>query len=590
MNHQPMLPSLSDEPPEHENWAFEVKYDGFRAILHWDEQGISLTSRNGKDLSNNFPEIMDLNKNTAPPFFPLTLDGELVILNTPYQANFQLIQQRGRLRSSNKIEKIAQERPATFMAFDIFNYIKDEYKLRKSKLKNVVDQLGTNRIKYVESFNSYNEVHPIIQLHASEGVVAKSLSHIYKPGTRTKHWLKIKNWRTLSGFLTEFDSKNGYYEIRVFEEKEQVSIGKFKHGMNKEEAQTLKRFFMENGERKGAKWHLEPSVCVDVHCLQLNDGELREPMFKQFRFDLSPQSCTIEKVEWDLSLFPPEVETTNDGKRLWPEHTKKDYLLYLREIAPYMLSFMKEKKVTIIRYPDGIQEQSFFQKHVAAHTPEFVGGWNEQGETYIQCNTLSSLLWYGNQGALEYHIPFNRAGSSDPDEIVFDLDPPDQKQFHTAVLAAQLIKYLMDQLHVVPFIKTSGKKGMQVHIPIAEGSMSYEETRRFTAAITSLLIKEKPDYFTVERLKKKRGNRLYLDYVQHGEKKTIIAPYSSRATKKATVATPLYWSEIKQGLDPETFTLESIKKRIEMLGCPFFSYEEARMKQPISEMKRLISE
>jgi bifunctional non-homologous end joining protein LigD len=189
---------------------------------------------------------------------------------------------------------------------------------------------------------------------------------------------------------------------------------------------------------------------------------------------------------------------------------------------------------------------------------------------------------------LEYHIPFEKAGGQKPDEIVLDLDPKDRSHFSKAIMAAQLLKHLLDELEVKSFVKTSGNKGMQVHIPIREGDLSYEETRKITGTLAKLLVNENPDLFTIERLKKNRGDRLYIDYVQHAEGKTIIAPYSTRATEAATVATPLHWGEVAEGLQPESFTIQTIPDRIAEYGCPFSMYEQARDEQPIQKLRQLL--
>ncbi|WP_052000915.1 hypothetical protein [Gracilibacillus halophilus] len=121
-----------------------------------------------------------------------------------------------------------------------------------------------------------------------------------------------------------------------------------------------------------------------------------------------------------------------------------------------------------------------------------------------------------------------------------------------------------------PLVKTSGKSGLQVHIPLTQ-SMSYDDTRTFMQAVASVLVDQYPRFFTTERLKKNRGNRLYIDYVQHAPGKTIIAPYSPRGTIDATVATPLFWDEVHESLDPRAFTINTVPQRVIEKGCPFHS-------------------
>lgn len=190
--------------------------------------------------------------------------------------------------------------------------------------------------------------------------------------------------------------------------------------------------------------------------------------------------------------------------------------------------------------------------------------------SYTVCNDPQTLLWLGNQLAMEFHIPFETRDTNRPIEIVFDLDPPSVNEFHLAIEAAKRIKTLLDGLFLTAFIKTSGGKGLQVYIPLKKNAFTYEETRTFTAFICQFLCEQAPELFTLERLKKKRGNRLYLDYIQHDAGKTIIAPYSPRGNELGLVATPLEWDELHQdGLHPSLFTMPAVIERLKEKGDPF---------------------
>ncbi|MFC7319615.1 DNA ligase D [Halobacillus campisalis] len=586
---KPMLPTLSSSLIEGEEWMYEVKYDGFRAFLSWTTGGVELRSRNGTDLSRQFPEIINALDNCTLNEEPILLDGEIVILNNAYQANFPLLQTRGRMKKLEKIKQLSSRRPAVFMAFDMLKRDSDltsqPYLDRKRHLKEFIEQLSTPALNYVESFKDKESVQRLVFDHLGEGIIAKRVDSSYAYNKRTRSWLKIKEWRTVSGFLTQYNPENDYYEAEIYDGEERIVLGRFKNGLSDEESKTLRTFFRE----KGNGWRLQPSICADINCLEASRGELREPQFNKFRFDLNPNECTADKLKWDLSLFPQDVEYTHTDKQLWPNGiTKKDYLIYLRHAAAYMLPYFKDKHVTVIRYPDGIKQQSFFQKNASDYAPDHVKGQpTSEGEMRLRAEQLSSLLWLGNQGALEFHLPFQKTLSDHPDEIILDLDPPERESFDSAILAAGLLKHLLDELGVYSFVKTSGNKGLQIHLPIDEGSMTYKETRRFTEQLALLLVKEKPDLFTIERLKKNRGGRLYIDYVQHAEGKTIIAPYSARATKEASVAAPLFWHELDAPLTPSMFTVRNVMERIHKLGCPFQHFHDVRKYQPITTIKKL---
>ncbi|WP_163527707.1 hypothetical protein [Halobacillus ihumii] len=174
---KPMLPTLSEEIPTGNEWVYEVKYDGFRAFLKWTESGISLISRNGQDLSDRFPEIIEAARKGDPPDpLPVLLDGEIVILNTPYQANFPLLQKRGRMRNKTSIGNVARERPATFMAFDILeagkNLTSFVFTERKERLRKMMNHIDFPSIQMVEVFEDEADIHNLLHLHLGEGIVA----------------------------------------------------------------------------------------------------------------------------------------------------------------------------------------------------------------------------------------------------------------------------------------------------------------------------------------------------------------------------------------------------------------------------------
>lgn len=204
--------------------------------------------------------------------------------------------------------------------------------------------------------------------------------------------------------------------------------------------------------------------------------------------------------------------------------------------------------------------------------PGYVTTKQIRGKNFIVCNDLESLLWLGNQLAVEFHIPFNTINTNKPTEIVFDLDPPSVNDFDLAVSAALKMKAIFDEFGLLSFVKTSGGKGMQIYIPLPLDAFSYKDTGVFTKFICDFLVEQYSNLFTTERLKKNRNNRLYLDYVQHKERKTIVAPYSPRGNDNGLISTPLYWEEVNESLNPETFTIQAVVDRIKVQGNPFSSF------------------
>ncbi|MGP4063774.1 DNA ligase D [Oceanobacillus sp. M65] len=596
-----MKPIASSDIPTGEEWLYEIKFDGFRCVMHWEKDRIRLISKNGKNLTDSFPEIVEFcleHESTVANFLPLILDGELVVLNTDYQANFALVQQRGRLKDPTRIKQAAEQRPASFLAFDILglhgtSIEKEPLMKRKETLATVFQQIGkTNTLSFVPAHSNPKQLWDILFDHKGEGLIAKRKNSTYQVGKSHRDWYKIKNWRKLHGFLTTYDSQNNYFSIGIYQEDDVTEIGKCAHGLRETDFRTLKELFLTNGEKRGAFYHLPPAICAQIHSLDLYKNELREPAFASLLPHEQPSAMTRKRLKLDMAMLPETIELTNTDKTFWPKpgYTKGDLLTYVREISPYMLPFLKERALTIIRSPDGVEEDFFYQKHLPEYAPDFIeripAGDNE---FLLTCEGLDSLMWYANHGTVEYHIPFQKRASEYPAEIVFDLDPPDRNSFPLAIEAASLLKELLDQLNLISFVKTSGNKGLQIYIPLPEKSMSYEQTALFTQAMAWTIEKAQPKSFTTERMKKNRGGRLYIDYVQHGKDKTIIAPYSTRKTAEATVATPLFWNEVKDGLSPEQFTINNVPGRVKELGCPFSDYQLAKQEQQVESILTLVN-
>ncbi|WP_166001401.1 non-homologous end-joining DNA ligase [Bacillus sp. Cs-700] len=287
---------------------------------------------------------------------------------------------------------------------------------------------------------------------------------------------------------------------------------------------------------------------------------------------MGQHSITVENIELTI---------TNAEKLLWKGVTKADYLNYLARISPLMLPFLHNKPLTVIRYPDGINGEAFYQRNCPEYAPDFIKTVEHHDNNYIICSDLPSLLWLGNQAAIEFHIPFSTYQTEKPSEIVFDLDPPSNQSFHLAVLAAKQIKDNLDRLHLTGFLKLSGNKGLQIHIPLPIDTFTYEQTKVFTAFMAKFLVETNPNLFTIERLKKNRHERLYIDYVQHASGKTIIAPYSPRGNAEGLVAAPIEWDELKDELTPTDFSMERVLKR---KLTPLRDYEKTRDHQPFKDI------
>ncbi|WP_152654558.1 DNA ligase D [Oceanobacillus sp. CFH 90083] len=593
-----MKPIEREDIPKGDEWLYEVKYDGFRCELRmYDNKNIALISKNDHNISRNFPEIIKWCEENYDYFknkLPINIDGELAILNHRYQANFAQIQTRGRMQSSKRVEEHSNRRPATFMAFDITEIKgkklhQDNLLLRKEMLHQALEPITDNKVlKCVEAFTSMEEIQKVVTAFKCEGIIAKRKDSTYQKEKNHHDWFKIKNWRVIQGILTEYNPSNEYFSINVLDNNNLIKIGTCQHGLSKDSAETVKKLFKEQGDFVRGIYQLPPAITSTINSLDIYGNELREPSFKRITPNTPYTECTLDNLQLDMAQLPIEVSNTN--KYLWPDvYMKKDLLIYIREISPWMLPFLKQRALTIIRCPDGIDKESFFQKSLPEYAPDFLSA-NDTKDDDIVCNNIEGLVWLANHGSIEYHIPFQKIGHTTPLEIVFDLDPPGQEYFSLAVKAAKLLKQILDDLELVSFIKTSGKKGLQIYIPIKEGSMTYDETSIFTEAIAKTLEKSYHNDFTTERLKKNRKERLYIDYMQHSKDKTLIAPYSPRITKEGTVSAPLYWHEVNKDLNPTAFTIGNVVDRIREIGCPFSDYHYVSKNQNMEKMIKYVRE
>ncbi|MFJ7983128.1 DNA ligase D [Lysinibacillus xylanilyticus] len=603
---KPMLLTEVLETPIGEEWMYETKYDGFRCMLVWDEQPM-LVSRNGNNLNHLFPEILDFCKsifNKVKKYLPLTFDGELVNLTNNFNSDFSQVQKRGRMQNKEVIASHAKAFPCHYIAFDLLSYkgetLANKYlKTRKQQLSklfttlklpatvNYEDQCPLQVISGVEHSEHLWQA---IKIYNGEGMVAKKKTSKWIGDTRSNHWLKIKNWRYVTVIVTKYDHGNGYFHGSIYQQGELVEVAIFKHGMSEEERKTLIAFFQSNGQRNNETWELEPSICLDIACIDFDGSKCREPRFHAFRLEMLPEDCHWQHMQRQLYPIPDSVQITHPDKPVWPEIgiTKDGYLHYLQMISPYILPFLRNRPLTLIRFPHGVPGESFYQKSSPEKIPEFVStGWMDDIH-YLVCNNLEALLWLGNQLALELHIPFQTLQTECPTEIVFDLDPPSVEQFSLAVTGALDLKGIIDYFKLQSFVKTSGGKGIQLYIPLPENAFTYEEVRVFTEFVCRFLCEQKPELYTIERLKKNRHQKLYLDYVQHAEGKTIIAPYSTRGNEKGLVATPLHWEEVNEHLTPDFFTIPAVLERMKKVSNPFKNFRQVGESQDFqSALERL---
>jgi bifunctional non-homologous end joining protein LigD len=284
-----------------------------------------------------------------------------------------------------------------------------------------------------------------------------------------------------------------------------------------------------------------------------------------------PAPLELARTEAIVEVDGRRLKFTNLSKVLFPKdgYTKRDLVSYYDSVASWLLPHLKDRPLSLKRYPNGIHEQYFFQKDSPASFPDWLRYETIEDIRYVLAEDRAALLYLANLACIDHNPFMSRAGSiENPDWILIDLDPQ-ECSFDRIVEAALLVRKKLDILELEGYPKTTGGDGLHIYVPV-EPHYSYEQTKSFAEVIARTLAGERPDLFTTPRsVAKRQKNRVYFDYLQNGEGKTIAAPYVTRAYDRAPVATPLRWDEVKLGLYPTQFTIRNAPQRFEAMGDLF---------------------
>jgi bifunctional non-homologous end joining protein LigD len=601
-----MLAETREEPFSKPGWLFELKLDGYRLRAAREDGRVSLVSRNGHDLTAAFPEIA--RAVAALPYEGLILDGELVVADDAGRPSFSRLQNRAKLSRLPEIKRAAVETPATLYVFDLLAF--EGYDVRplplvkrKAVLAKLLPRAGA--LRFSDHFETKGEAlyEHVVRL-GLEGIMAKKADSAYSGG-RSANWLKIRADRTddfvVVGYSRPKGSRGGFGALHLggYQDGQLIYTGRVGSGFNSKQ---LKEVSAElegavrptppcEGPLPESKDHVwvEPQLVVEVRYKERTlDGLLRQPVFLRFRDDKEPKDCVIEgrgalgegrgEAEPDLPTRPTpdaprrEVTFSNLDKVFWPDegYTKGDLIEYYRAISPWLLPYLKDRPVVLTRFPDGIKGKSFFQKDAPGFIPEWLRTermWSEDTQReidYFVCDNLESLLYLANMGTIPLHVWGSRAATLErPDWCILDLDPKDAP-FANVVKVARRVKDVCDEIDLPAFIKTSGSTGLHVMLPLAR-LVTYEQARQLGGLLARVIANELPDIATVTRQVGKRGGRVYLDYVQNGHGRLLVAPFSARPLPGAPVSMPLDWREVTSKLDIRKFTIKNAPARMKKL-------------------------
>jgi bifunctional non-homologous end joining protein LigD len=614
---EPMSASLAAKPPAGEDWLFEVKWDGVRALCFLDgakdEDELRIYSRSGRRTERQYPELSVLPHFVAAR--QAILDGEIAVLDDKGVSRFELIQPRIANTDPAAAAHLAHSTPAVLFLFDLL-YL-DGYDLRNVALKDRRRALEAVLapapvVRLSESFPSGEELLAVARENGLEGIVAKHVTSRYE-SRRSREWLKFKLVNEqeflICGFTAGERDPIGALVLGLHDDDGKlVWAGNVGTGFT---AQTLrdlrgrleplisKRLPFDAGSQPrirgvtshGVTW-VRPELVAMIKFSNWTKGKrLRAPVFLGLRDDVKPQAVHRESPSALLSGTANEASLTIDGHRLkftnlnkvlFPKdgYTKRDLLNYYDAVAHLILPHLKDRPLSLKRYPNGIDAEYFFQKDMPANQGSWlrkVKIWSEHTDSkkragpihYVFADNRASLLYLTNLACIDQNPWMSRVDSIDsPDFVLIDLDPY-ECGYDKIVEAALLVRNVLDSIGMTGYPKTTGGDGMHIYVPL-EPVYTYEQSRTFAELLARLVIAERPGLFTTPRsVAQREPNRVYFDTAQNAKSKTVAAPYSARAYPYAPVSTPLEWSEVKQGLRPTQFTIRNAPDRFAHTGDLF---------------------
>lgn len=580
----PQLATLVTAAPDGEDWLHEIKFDGYRLVCRIERGKARLYTRAGKDWTDSFPSLAaSLEK---LPLDTALLDGEAVVFDAEGRSRFQLLQNAlGGKRADFQLA-----------LFDLL-YL-DGFDLRGAPLierKRLLRQLlarGPSGAPLRYSDDVHGRGAAFFEAACKrgvEGIVSKRADAPYGAG-RSRAWLKVKCLQrqefVIVGFTAPARSRVGFGALLIGAHDADGALrycGKVGTGFDDAMLATLHARLAKlerdtppvidpRRAERGARW-VTPRLVAEISFTEwTDDGKLRHPVFVGLRTDKKAEEVRIETpavVEPAAPALASEVagvRLSNPDRVYWPDVgvTKSELALYYEAVAERMLPLVRERPLTMLRCPEGIDGHRFYQKHAGDTVPATVARVAiEKGEDpYAMVTDLASLVSLAQIGVLEFHVWGARADRLDrPDLLVFDLDPDPSVPWRRVADTAQVLRALCAELALVPFLRTTGGKGLHVVVPLVRRA-SWDEVKRFTHAIARLLVEEAPDQFVAVMTKSRREGKIFIDYLRNAPESTAIASYSTRARPGAPIAMPIAWEELDGQTEALQFGLRDAAARL----------------------------
>ncbi len=610
----PMMARLGPLPKDDAGWAFEIKWDGVRAIAHSEPGRLRFHSRNMHDITARYPELSKLNR--ALSHHRAILDGEIVALDAEGKPSFGALQRRMHLASESAVRRLAKDAPVTYLVFDLLwldghSLMDLPYEERRARLAAL--ELNGDRWRTPDYVAGHGK--QVLRATAEqglEGVVAKRLDTPYEPGRRSACWVKVKNLNrqevVIGGWMPGEGRRReriGALLVGVREDGHLRYAGRVGTGFTEAELDRLATFLapLERSASpfdapdqpkppRGAVW-VEPRYVAEVEFREWTQGnQLRAPSYKGLRDDKAPDevvreggpgasvSIREEKDKAVAEVEGREIKVSNLDKVLYPKagFRKRDVIAFYADIAPVLLPHLEGRPLTLKRYPNGVDAAHFYEKQAPSHRPAWVHTarvpTGSKTIEFVVCDDLPTLVWLATLADLELHTSLARADEIvRPTALAFDLDPGEPATIVECCRVGLLLEGMFRGLGLQSFPKTSGSKGLQVYVPL-NTDVSYDVTKPFAKAVAELLEREEAKLVVSRQTKTLRRGKVLVDWSQNDEHKTTVNVYSLRARDRPTVSTPLTWDEVREGAehgDPErlVFDADAVRARVAEQGDLF---------------------
>ena len=627
---QPLaLAMVVEEPPAGDDWLHEIKHDGYRIVARIEEGEVRLVSRNGKDWTKEFPQVARAVGRL--PAGTALLDGEVAAVLPNGATSFQALQRRAEKGT-----------PLVYFAFDLLHL--DGWDLREVPLEDRKDVLRRLLESAPEALRFSDHVRgqgpaffETVRKAGLEGVVSKRAGAPYREG-RGGDWRKAKcrlsQEVVIGGWTDQSEGRGsiGALHVGFYEDGQLVYAGKVGSGFSERLlADLLHRLEARRKDtspfalvppemRRGAHW-VEPDLVAQVEFTEWTDeGRMRQPVFLGLRDDREARHVVRERpgavegggVDTVAAGRPWEalrghatrshtasgeevvdllgVRLTHPDRVYYPGlgFTKLDLALYYVSIADTVLPHLEGRPLTLVRCPDGVRGETFYQKHPGFWTPPQVRRFAVpgKGEEYLFVDSVPGLVALAQAGILEIH-PWNSrvARLEEPDQVIFDLDPDEALPFSRVATAARRVRALLTEIGLESFVKTTGGKGLHVCVPL-QPEHGWEELEEFTRAVALRLAREEPQAFTANMAKAHRKGKVYVDYLRNVRGANAVGAYSTRAREGAPVSVPVEWDELDRLSGPADFTVAEAPLRVLGFGSsasdPWGRYLEVKQRAPTS--------